>query len=84
MILINTVLNNGFMSLINILNRRHRIPSQSYFPHAALPKMYDTCRETMESDLSPAEHYTCATDLWSNRTTEAQPSLTEHFLKKSL
>lgn len=69
---INTVTKDGFVSLITKLDRRYQIPSRTYFSQVAIPKMYDACRETMESELSQVEHYTC--------TTAPYISLTVHFL----
>ncbi|XP_030235456.1 zinc finger BED domain-containing protein 1-like [Gadus morhua] len=77
---INTVTKDGFVSLIRKLDRRYSIPSRNYFSQVAIPKMYDTCRKTVESELGQIEHYACTTDLWSSRTTEPYISLTVHFL----
>ncbi len=77
---INTVSREGFVSLINKLDCKYQIPSRNYFSRVAIPQMYDTCRQTVHSELSQVEHYAGTTDLWSSRTTEPYLSFTVHFL----
>ncbi|CAI5660274.1 zinc finger BED domain-containing protein 1-like [Oreochromis niloticus] len=77
---INTVSREGFTSLIHKVDQRHRIPSQNYFSHVAIPQMDKTCRKTVMFELSQAKNYASTTDLWSSRTTEPYMSFTVHFL----
>lgn len=80
MMSINTVSRTGFVSLINILDRRYQMPSRTYFSQVAIPQMYDTCRGRVHSELSEVVHFASTTDLWSSRTTEPYLSFTVHFI----
>ncbi len=42
MMAVNTVSKEGFVGLINKLDRRYQLPSRNYFSHVAIPQMYDT------------------------------------------
>ncbi len=42
MMAINTVSKEGFVGLINKLDRRYQLPSRNYFSHVTIPQMYDT------------------------------------------
>ncbi|XP_067281156.1 E3 SUMO-protein ligase ZBED1-like [Pseudorasbora parva] len=77
---VNTVSRDGFVSLINKLDRRYQMPSRNYFSQVAIPQMYDTCVKTVSTELRQVEFYASTTDLWSSRTTEPYMSFTVHFL----
>ncbi len=70
MMAVNTVSKEGFVGLINKLDRRYQLPSRNYFSHVAIPQIYDTCVKTVSSELHQLDFYTSTTDLWSSRTTE--------------
>ncbi len=65
---VNTVSKEGFVGLINKLDRRYQLPSRNYFSHVAIPQMYDTCVKTVSSELRQLDFYANTTDLWSSRT----------------
>ncbi|KAI2645647.1 E3 SUMO-protein ligase ZBED1 [Labeo rohita] len=77
---VNTANKEGFVGLINKLDRRYQLPSINYFSHVAIPQMYGTCVKTVSSELSQVDLYASTTDLWSSRTTEPYMSYTVHFL----
>ncbi|MBN3296944.1 ZBED1 protein, partial [Amia calva] len=77
---VNTVSREGFVSLINKLDRIYQLPSRNYFSQVTIPQMYDTCVKTVSSKLHQVDFYTSTTDLWSSRTTEPYMSFTVHFL----
>ncbi|XP_049909754.1 E3 SUMO-protein ligase ZBED1-like [Epinephelus moara] len=77
-----TVTRPGFVSLVNKLDRRYEVPSRNYFSDVAIPKLYEKCRTTVESELCQVEYFACSTDLWSSRTTEPYISLTVHFVDR--
>ncbi len=70
MMAVNTVSKEGFVGLINKLDRRYRLPSRNYFSHVAIPQIYDTCVKTVSSELHQLDFYASTTDLWSRRTAE--------------
>ena len=77
---INTVCNEGFKKIINILDKKYVIPSRNYFSRVALPALYAKRRGEIERDLTVVEYFATTTDLWSSRTMEPYMSLTVHFI----
>lgn len=55
-------------------------PDKQDFSQIAIPKMYDSWKKTVESELGQVERYACTTGLWSSRRTDPYISLTVHFL----
>ncbi|ROL48341.1 Zinc finger BED domain-containing protein 1 [Anabarilius grahami] len=45
---VNTVSREGFVSLINKLDRRYQLPSRNYFSQVAVPQMYDMREDNFE------------------------------------
>ncbi len=70
MMAVNTVSKEGFVGLINKLDRRYQLQSRNYFSHFVIPQMYDTCVKKVSSELRQLDFYASTTDLWSSRTTE--------------
>ncbi len=75
MMAVNTVSKEGFVGLINKLDRRYQLPSRNYFSHVAIPQIYDTCVKTVSSELHQLDFYASTTDLWSTEPYELHRSL---------
>ncbi|KAK0152105.1 Zinc finger BED domain-containing protein 1 [Merluccius polli] len=73
-----TVQKEGFRQMIHKMDAKYNMPSRKYFSKTALPKMYDECRDGLETTLSTVEFFASTTDMWSSRATEPYISLTVH------
>ncbi|KAI2645977.1 E3 SUMO-protein ligase ZBED1 [Labeo rohita] len=62
------------------LDKRYKIPSRTHFNQVAIPKLYNECKMSVESELREIDHFATTTDLWTSRTTEPYISLTVHFI----
>ncbi|KAL6469047.1 hypothetical protein MHYP_G00225710 [Metynnis hypsauchen] len=82
MVPIYTVSKNGFQNLLLTLDKRYQLPSRTYFSQVAIPELYITCRNKVETELRSVEYYATTTDMWSSRTTEPYQSLTVHFINE--
>ncbi|KAL6465097.1 hypothetical protein MHYP_G00252300 [Metynnis hypsauchen] len=82
MVPIYTVSKNGFQNLLLTLDKRYQLPSRTYFSQVAIPELYITCRNTVETELRSVEYYATTTDMWSSRTAEPYRSLTVHFINE--
>ncbi|KAK0132046.1 Zinc finger BED domain-containing protein 1 [Merluccius polli] len=75
-----TVEKEGFRRMIHKMDARYNMPSRKYFSKTALPKLYDECRDGLETTLSTVEFFASTTDMWSSRATEPYISLTVHHI----
>ena len=82
MVPFKTVSKEGFVHLLNKVDKRYKIPSRRHFSHVAVPEMYAQCVRSVQSELKQIEFFACTTDLWSSRTTEPYVSLTVHFINQ--
>ena len=82
MVPFKTVSKEGFVNLLNKVDKQYKIPSRRHFSHVAVPEMYAQCVKSVQSELKQIEFFACTTDLWSSRTTEPYVSLTVHFINQ--
>ncbi|KAI4900261.1 hypothetical protein NFI96_016679 [Prochilodus magdalenae] len=75
---VQVVERDGFKQVLNTLDPRYKLPGRKYFSHTALPKLYESCRQTLEHKLKDVAHFATTADLWSSRTPEPYLSMTAH------
>lgn len=80
MVPVYTVSKEGFKKMVRTLDKRYKIPSRTHFNQVAIPKLYNECKMSVESELREIDHFATTTDLWTSRTTEPYISLTVHFI----
>lgn len=80
MLPIQSVEKDGFQEMLQTLDPRYNLPSRRYFSETALPKLYESCRQTLSHKLQKVTYYATTSDLWSSRTSEPYLSLTIHFV----
>ncbi len=66
--------------MMNKLNPRYDLPSQSYFSRVAIPSLYCETREMLEEKLRSVqvEYFSGTTDLWSSETMDPDLSYMIH------
>lgn len=77
------VVRDGFKQLLKTLDPRYTLPGRKYFSETALPKLYESCRQTIAHEVQKVLHFATTTDLWPSRTSEPYLSLTAHFIDET-
>ncbi|XP_013860010.1 zinc finger BED domain-containing protein 1, partial [Austrofundulus limnaeus] len=80
MLPLRTVEKDGFRRMIHKMDARYKLPSRKYFSNTALPKMYEECRDGLQTKLSTVTFFASTTDMWSSRATEPYISFTVHYI----
>ncbi|XP_039544447.1 E3 SUMO-protein ligase ZBED1-like isoform X2 [Pimephales promelas] len=83
MVPIQAVERDGFKQLLKTLDPRYTLPGRKYFSETALPKLYESCRQTLAHEVQKVLHFATTTDLWTSRTSEPYLSLTAHFIDET-
>ena len=78
--LTSVIVNEGFQSLLIILEPRYVIPSHKYFTDSAIPKLYSEVKEEVHETLSLAEGVVITCNGWSLRATESYLTITAHHI----
>ena len=76
---ISVVEDEGFQSLLHVLDPRYELPSRKSIMRM-LPNAYDKKVEEIKKEISQVSHVALTSDLWTSRTTESYMTITCHFL----
>ena len=60
---INTVSNEGFKSMVKILDKKYVIPLRNEFCKMALPALHKKCRGEIEREITAVEYFAMTTEL---------------------
>ncbi len=61
---VQAVERDGFKQLLKKLDPRYTLPGRKYFSETALPKLYESCRQTLANEVQKVLHFAITTDLW--------------------
>lgn len=70
----------GFVTLLQYLAPRYKIPDRKYFRNTAFVKLYEDAVARVKQELSTIESYALTTDLWSSITGDGFITITAHWL----
>ena len=76
---ISVVEDEGFQSLLHVLNPRYQLPSRKSTMRM-LPEAYNKKVGEIKKEISQVSHVALTSDLWTSRTTESYITITCHFL----
>ena len=76
----SVVEDQGFVSLLNQLQPRCKIPIRKYFSATLIPELYTKCKETVEKILQSQKFVALTSDIWSSRGHDSVISFTAHFI----
>ena len=68
---IDTINDKGFQAMIKKFEPRYTPPDRKTLSTKYLPQMYETEKKRISSLLGSAQHYACATDMWTSRAQHA-------------
>jgi hypothetical protein len=81
---LSLVENQGFSSLVEVLEPRYKMPSRKYFSDKIIPELFESVKKNIILDLKFAEFICFSTDMWSSQfTTQSYMSLTAHWISKN-
>ncbi|XP_078020895.1 E3 SUMO-protein ligase ZBED1-like [Epinephelus lanceolatus] len=80
MVPFNTVEKPAFKSLLQKFDKQYELPGKTYFSETAVPKMYNTARALVQSELKNVDYFSATTDMWSSVNMTPYMSLTVHYL----
>ncbi len=76
---ISVVEDEGFQSLLHVLDPRYQLPSRKSIMRM-LPDEYKKQLEKIKKDIAEVPHVALTSDLWTSRATESYITITCHFL----
>ena len=76
---VSVVEDEGFQSLLHVLDPRYQLPSRKSTMRM-LPEAYNKKVEEIKEEISHVFHVALTSDLWTSRTTESYITITCHFL----
>jgi len=75
---------DGFKSLMSLMDPRYVLPSRKYFTEKVIPEMYDTVMASVQADIDKAKFVSFTTDTWTAQTTTTSfMNLTAHWIDDS-
>lgn len=80
MVPFSTVEKPAFKSLLQKFDKQYDLPGKTYFSETAVPKMYNTVRASVQSELKSVDFFSATTDMWSSVNMTPYMSLTVHYL----
>ncbi|XP_054470282.1 E3 SUMO-protein ligase ZBED1-like [Anoplopoma fimbria] len=80
MVPFSTVQKPSFKSLLEKFDRQYELPGKTYFSETAVPKMYNSVRASVQSELRSVDFFSATTDMWSSVNMTPYMSLTVHYL----
>lgn len=80
MVPFTTVEKPAFKSLLQKFDKQYELPGKTYFSETAVPKMYNTVRASVQSELKNVDYFSATTDMWSSVNMTPYMSLTVHYL----
>ena len=79
---ISVVEDEGFQSLLNVLDPRYQLPSRRTIMQT-LPNAYSKEAEVVKKEIAAVSHVALSSDLWTSRATESYMTITCHFLTET-
>ncbi|XP_056444631.1 E3 SUMO-protein ligase ZBED1-like [Gadus chalcogrammus] len=80
MVPFSTVQKPSFKSLLEKFDKQYELPGKTYFSETAVPKMYNSVRASVQSELRSVDFFSATTDMWSSVNMTPYMSLTVHYL----
>ena len=79
---IYSVEKDGFQDMLRKFDAQYDLPGRKYFSQIAIPALYTSTRNKVQSDLHGVEFFAATTDMWSSSTAEPYISYTVHYVDK--
>lgn len=73
----------GFKRMLATFDRRYEPPSRKYFSKTAIPRLYSSVKETVETKIASMKFFSSTTDLWSSGTQHPYMSFTIHYITEN-
>ena len=70
----------AFKSLLQKFDNQYELLGKTYFSETAVPKIYNTVRASVQSELKSVDFFSATTDMWSSVNMTPYMSLTVHYL----
>ena len=80
MLPVYTVEKPGFVSLLKQFDPQYELPSRKYFSKTAIPKLYESTRESMLQSIKNIAFFSATTDMWSSVSSDPYMSYTIHYI----
>ncbi|XP_056437049.1 E3 SUMO-protein ligase ZBED1-like [Gadus chalcogrammus] len=80
MVPFSTVQKPSFKSLLEKFDKQYELPGKTYFSETTVPKMYNSVRASVQSELRSVDFFSATTDMWSSVNMTPYMSLTVHYL----
>ena len=80
MLPVYTVEKPGFVSLLKQFHPQYELPSRKYFSKTAIPKLYESTRESMLHSIKNIAFFSATTDMWSSVSSDPYMSYTIHYI----
>ena len=80
MLPVHTVEKEGFANLLKQFDPQYELPSRKYFSKTAIPKLYESTRESVLHNIKNLKSYSATTDMWSSVNHDPYMSYTIHYI----
>ena len=70
----------GFANLLKQFDPQYELPSRKYFSKTAIPKLYESTRESVLQNIRNLTFYSATTDMWSSINGDPYMSYTIHYI----
>ena len=80
MLPVHTVEKEGFANLLKQFDPQYELPSRKYFTKTAIPKLYESTRESVLHNIKNLKSYSATTDIWSSVNGDPYMSYTIHYI----
>ena len=80
MLPVYSVEKEGFANLLKQFDPQYKLPSRKYFSKTAIPKLYDSTRESVLHNIKNLKFYSATTDMWSSINGDPYMSYTIHYI----
>lgn len=80
MLPVYTVEKEGFANLLKQFDPQYELPSRKYFSKTAIPKLYESTRESVLQNIRNLTFYSATTDMWSSINGDPYMSYTIHYI----
>ena len=70
----------GFTTLLKQFDPQYELPSRKYFSKIAIPKLYESTRESVLHTITNIQYFSATTDMWSSINGEPYMSYTIHYI----
>ncbi|KAK0141192.1 Zinc finger BED domain-containing protein 1 [Merluccius polli] len=77
----SVVENDGFRSLINILEPRYVLPTRKHLSEVAIPNLYADVKHGVATSHKSAERVALTCDSWTSRATDSYLTITSHYIR---